>query len=241
MQLKEMIYKRKSFRKYKNEEISNTEIENIMSFYGKVRHLYPSIKIRLEFVNKENVKCILPWVTSKVLVLYSEEQEGYLENAGFILQQLDLYIQSMGLGSCYLGMGKLDTKALSSIKDNLKYVMMLAIGHPKGDFRTSLKEFNRKSLSKISLQEDLRLEPARIAPSSLNSQPWYFMQSKDSIQVFCIKDGLFKTKARNEMNLIDMGIALAHLYISYPETFEFYKEENFQEVKNYIYIGSITI
>ena len=29
-----------------------------------------------------------------------------LENAGFIFQQVDLYIQSLGLGSCWVGLGR---------------------------------------------------------------------------------------------------------------------------------------
>lgn len=45
-------------------------------------------------------------------------------NAGFIYQQVDLYLQSQGFGACWIGMGK----AKSSRKD-LKSVILIAFGN----------------------------------------------------------------------------------------------------------------
>ena len=38
-----------------------------------------------------------------------------------------------------------------------------------------------------------------------------------------------------------MGIALAHLYVANPETFEFYIKNEFEDIKGYSYVGSIKI
>ena len=43
------------------------------------------------------------------------------------------------------------------------------------------------------------------------------------------------------MNRIDMGIALAHLYVANEDTFRFFKAENVVEVPGYGYIGSVTL
>jgi len=114
----------------------------------------------------------------------------------------------------------------------MKFVIMLAFGHPKGDqLRHDLKGFKRKPMEQITDKPDPRLEPARLAPSAVNSQPWYFTHEEDIIHVYCAKKG----------SRLDAGIALAHLYVANEETFLFLKAKNVSEVTGYRYIGSFTI
>lgn len=242
MELKELIYKRKSVRSYTGEPLDQDILEKILMFAKNAKPLYANIKVRAEIVDKEEVKCILPWITPQLIAIFSEDKEGALENAGFIFQQVDLYLQSIGLGACWLGMGKI-TPAVDNLKnDGMKFVMLLTIGHPKGEYqRKSLSEFKRKPLSDISDRVDERLEPARFAPSSVNSQPWYFVHEGEMIHAYCILQGLFKMKMLGDMNQIDMGIALAHLYVANPDTFRFYKVENPKTLKGYEYIGSVCL
>jgi len=42
-------------------------------------------------------------------------------------------------------------------------------------------------------------------------------------------------------NPIDVGIALAHLYVSNQDTFEFFKKSDVDQIKGYTYTGSIRI
>ena len=103
-----------------------------------------------------------------------------------------------------------------------------------------LKEiiYKRKSLSEISDQEDKKLEPARLAPSSVNSQPWYFIHEDDKIHVYCVNQKLLKYLGN--MNRIDMGIALTHLYTANPDTFQFFRSTPKTNLQGYYYIGSFT-
>ena len=241
MSLNEMIYKRLSVRKYTPEILSETAIYKIEKFLSDVKRLYPDIKIRMEILGKENIRCMLPWIPDQVAVFYSEEKEGYLENAGFIFQQLDLYLQDQGYGTCWLGLGRLNSSAKSQIDDGMKYVIMLGIGYPQEEFRNDISQFNRNTLAEISDFEDERLEPARLAPSSCNSQPWYFKHDEDKFHVYCSKKGFFRNKFLGEMNQIDMGIALAHMYVANPESFTFFKLEDVQEVEEHVYVGSIRV
>src|SRR5690606_38406218 len=99
----------------------------------------------------------------------------YLTNAGYILQQLDLYLSANGLGSCWLGIAK-PTKD-ESFFSGLKFVITLAFGKPAEKLhRNEIGEFNRLPLDKIrdAVGMDNLLEPARLAPSANNSQRWYF-------------------------------------------------------------------
>lgn len=241
MNLSDMIRKRKSVRKYLPQPVDQKGIEQIEQFCAGVKPLYPDIRVRAEILDKEDVKCIFPWVPPQVLAIFSEETEGYLENVGFMFQQVDLYLQSMGLGSCWLGMGRLDSDAKSRQNDGLKFVIMLAFGYTQEQPRSDLSQFKRRALTDISDRPDERLESARLAPSSVNSQPWYFTHQIDVIHAYCVRQRGFMTKALGDMNRIDMGIALAHLYVSNPDTFTFFQSGKAGEVKNHAYIGSIKL
>ena len=229
MTLKEMICHRKSCRSFSGKPVDAELIAKIRNF--EMKPLYPEIKVRWDIVSRNQVKCICPWTTPQLITIYSEEADGYLENIGFLFQQMDLYLQTLGLGVCWLGMGRMNPKTVNPV-ENMKFVIMLAFGHPKGDqLRHDLKGFKRKPMEKITDKADLRLEPARLAPSAVNSQPWYFTHEGDTIHVHCSKKGY----------RLDAGISLAHLYVANAESFRFFKTKNITEVPGYDYIGSCVI
>jgi len=229
MTLNEMIYRRKSCRSFTNVPVDAALIEIIKAF--PMKPLYPEIKVHWEIVPRNQVKCICPWTTPQVITIYSEETEGWLENVGFLFQQMDLYLQSIGLGVCWLGMGRMNPKTATAVTGK-KFVIMLAFGHPKGDqTRHDVKAFRRKSLEQIADRADPQLEPARLAPSAVNSQPWYFTHDGDSIHVYCGCKG----------SRLDAGIALAHLYTANRETFRFFQTANAPTVTGFNYIGSVTL
>ena len=234
MTLNDMITRRKSCRSFTGIPVDAEMIERILSFEPAA--LYPEIKVRMDIVSRDKVKCICPWTTPQLITVYSEQCDGWLENVGFIFQQMDLYLQSLGLGVCWLGMGKMNPKPAPEV-EGMEFVIMLAFGHPKGDqLRRSLKEFRRKPMEQITDRADPNLEAARLAPSSVNSQPWYFTHEGEAIHVFCTRKGL-----AGYMNRIDMGIALAHLYAAHEDSFRFFKAENTPDVPGYGYIGSVTL
>ena len=230
MTLHEMIYHRKSCRSFTGKPVDAEEIEKILSL--EMKPLYPEIKVRMDIVSRNNVKCICPWTTPQLITVYSEETEGYLENIGFLFQQMELYLQTLGLGVCWLGMGRMNPKTTAEEVEGMKFVIMLSFGIPKGNqLRHDIKSFKRRSLEQIADRADLRLEPARLAPSAVNSQPWFFSHEGDTIHVYCAKKG----------SRLNIGIALAHLYVANEETFRFFKAENVSVVPDYDYIGSVIL
>ncbi len=234
MTLNEMIYHRKSCRSFTGKPVDGEVIEQILSF--EMKPLYPEIKVRMDVIGREMVKCICPWTTPQVIAIYSEEAEGWLENIGFLFQQMDLYLQTLGLGVCWLGMGKINP-AVAPDTDGMKFAIMLAFGHPKGAcLRQDGKGFRRKSLAQIADRADPALEPARLAPSSVNSQPWYFVHEGSAIHVYCTSKGF-----AGDMNRMDMGIALAHLYVANAEHFRFFRVDTAPAVAKHTYIGSVNL
>lgn len=238
MDLKNYITKRKSTRSYLDTPVDNVTIKKIEDFILSIKPLYPHIKTKAVLVNKKDVKTIMPWFPTQAFALYSEEKDGMYENIGFMFQQLDLYFHSLGLGSFWIGLGKANNTVSEQIH-GMKFVILLAFGYPKdSSFRTSSSDFKRKSLTEISNISDFYLEPARLAPSAINSQPWYFVTQNDVVHVYQIKRSALAPKMLKNLNRIDMGIALSHIYVSYPDSFKFFELNDFPCEKGKEYIGS---
>jgi hypothetical protein len=130
-------------------------------------------------------------------------------------------------------------KPVENGKDGLEFIISLAFGKPEGSPYRELSGFNRKPLGKISDTADRRLEPARLAPSAINSQPWYFVSTGNGFNCYCAKK--FPAALYERLNKIDVGIALAHLYVTYQDKFSFSVQDKAKQVKGHYYVGSVGI
>ena len=230
MNLKEQIFVRKSCRKYLDEEI---EMDMIHDFISKAKPLNDEIHYYYEILTPDNLNIRTRWSAPYYLALFSEKKDNYLENIGFIFQQVSLFMQSIGIGSCWVGLASVKGK-------NPDFVIAISFGK-SDDLTRDLSGFKRKRLSEISDFEYDVLIPARLAPSAINSQPWYFKHSDDGFDVYQVKQNILKRQVLKKWNPIDVGIALAHMYVANPKTFRFDKKANFENINGYEYIGSIEI
>ena len=229
MDLADQIYKRKSCRKYLNDKIDLTTIEEFLS---NVNPLISEIDYSYDILTSDNVSSKMIWNSPHYLAIYSERKENYGVNVGFVFEQVSLFMQSIGIGSCWVGMG-------SPKEENPDFVILMAFGK-SNNFERDVTQFKRKNLSEITDINDERLEPARLAPSAINMQPWYFKHSEEGFDVFKVKHSFLKRKIVARWNDIDIGIALAHMYVSNPDTFNF-EFKNKEDIKGYAYIGSLKI
>ena len=240
--MKQTIRKRKSTRNYTGVPVEEPLLGKVSAHLKELKPLYPNIAVHAEIVTKEQVRCFFPWTPPQFIAVYSEEADGYLENVGFLFQQMDLYLQSMGLGVCWIGMGRMSENEPDLIRQNpaLKFVILLAFGYPKDTaWRQDASEFKRHELSQIADTEDERLEPARLAPSSINSQPWYFTHEGDVYHAYRTQPTRIKSLVG--MNRIDMGIALAQLFVENPDTFRFFSVDSPAKIKGCHYTGSFCL
>ena len=211
------IFKRKSFHLFRgvgNDTVTQDELKSIEEAYNDFESLYPGIRtaIRIVPAGRVNFKrdaeyCIL---------IYSEEKENYLMNAGYIGEQLDLYLVSHDIGSLWFGIGKPDEPEY----DGLKYVIMIAIHKVKNQslYRKDMFRAKRKPLDEIWSGDTLGIaDIARFAPSACNSQPWYTENSGDCLTVYRykkpVKIGIMTPAAAEYFNRIDIGIYLCILEI----------------------------
>lgn len=217
LELYNTIFKRKSIRKYDMTPLSDEKLADIKAYTDKLRPLDDSIKYSFEFIGGNDVKFLLPVkLAPHYICIYSEKKEGYLMNAGYMLQQLDLYLSASNIGSLWFGMGK-PAKDILKYKNGLDFVILLAFGNAAEPLhRQSTSEFKRKSISEITSIEgaEQMLEPVRLAPSATNSQPWFFSGNTREIIVSRKKLNFMKEKMLGEFNQINIGISLCHLWLT---------------------------
>lgn len=123
-ELYEMIFKRKSFHIFRDigdEYISSQEIENIKKTYQTFTPLYSDIRTEIKIVPADATTCKRG--QQYCVLLYSEKKENYLQNIGYLGEQLDLYLVSQNIGTLWFGIGKTDEPSF----EGLDFVIMIAI------------------------------------------------------------------------------------------------------------------
>ena len=237
-----VIFKRKSLRKFVKEPLEAWVLEGIKEQIRTLEPLFEDIKTEVAILGEQEIGGIFSIKAPHYLAIYSETKEGHFLNAGYLLQQLDLYLSKEEIGTVWLGLGKPQENLKA--KDGLPYVVTLAFGKSQEKVhRSSSSDFKRKDLSEISSlsgYEELA-EAVRLAPSSTNNQPWYLEGGEEEITVYCKKMSKVKSTffpLGKKLIAIDMGIALCHLKIAalHLEKDIKFKKENKAETTNYDYV-----
>ena len=240
MNLQETIYKRQSIRKYKKTPLSSEIIGELRNFIENAKALNPNIEWSYDIVGSDNVRMLQRFKAPHALLMFSEKKQNYLQNIGFIFQQVDLYLQSNGIGSCWIGAG--GPKNYENPNPEHEFVIMMVFGYPQNELYRELSQFERKIICEISDERDSRLMPARYAPSAANTQTWYFTHNDDGSYNMYRNRRKFRLNKKMDMwNQVDMGIALAHMYVANPDTFEFVLDNPHEELKNKVFEGSFVI
>jgi len=241
--LYEMIFKRKSFHLFRNighEHITEEELKDIEEQFTKLEPLVENIKVKMKIV-KEGATCKRG--QEYCILFYSEKKDNYLQNIGYIGEQLDLYLVSKNIGTLWFGIGKVDEKEI----DGLDFVIMIAIAKVDSSdkFRKDMYKSKRKELSEI-WNGDNYLDIAnivRFAPSACNTQPWIVESSNQELKVYRYrkegKRGIMPKDLVIYYNQIDIGIFICFLElclnkndIKYDRSV--YVEENHENEKKLI-------
>jgi hypothetical protein len=208
--LYETIFKRKSIRKYESAPLDKATMDMVRSEMASLKPMVPGIRTEVRILEADTVKGMFMAGAPHYMAIYSEEKEGFSANAGFMLQQMDLFLSANGLGCCWQG-GAKPTKKVEPVA-GLEFVYIIAFGKPTEPLhRQSVSEFKRKALSEISDIKgmDEMLEPVRLAPSGVNNQSWYYRGDANRIDAYHAKSMMF-----DQMNQVNAGIGMCHLWLS---------------------------
>ena len=240
-ELYNMIFKRKSFHLFRNigkEHITDEEIKDIENEFKKLTPLVEDIKVKIEIV-KEGASCRRG--QEYCILFYSEKKDNYLQNIGYLGEQLDLYLVSKNIGTLWFGIGKVDEPQ----KDGLDFVIMIAIAKVDSEekFRKDMYKSKRKEIQEIWSGENYIdiANIVRFTPSACNTQPWRVESSKNEIKVYRYrkegKRGIMPKDRVIYYNQIDIGIFLCFLElcldknnIKYEKNI--YVEENHENENN---------
>lgn len=254
MNMFEAIFSKKSVHRFQQEKLEWSVISDILNFADNLPMLIDDIAVEFKLVSnierKQGFRGLTAAKAPYYLCISSEVKEDYLINAGYLMQQLNLYIATKGLGSCFLS----SANPGSALKATMKYEYVIALAFGKTFdplFRNSLEAKRLPENEVIVFKEEVTpdiiqiLSAARLAPSIFNSQPWRFVVYKNRIHVFA-KKNLLLAKALDKNNMIDMGIMLSNFLLSAEELWVEVSLSKSEVIKNKIlpnndYICTISI
>ena len=220
------IFKRKSFHFFKDTgTLSADELQALEDFIKTVKPLQAEIKTEICIVPEPETTCRRGG--EYCILLYSETKDGYLQNVGYIGEQIDLYLAAHDIGALWFGIGK--PKAMQV--NGLDFVIMISVAKmPVDKFRKDMFKSKRKPLDEIWRGQPLGFsEIVRFAPSACNTQPWIVENTGSDLLVYRFKKpgkrGIMPADKVRYYNKIDMGIflfiletCLAHENYQYDRT-----------------------
>ena len=213
----EMIFRRKSFHVFRNvgnESISENELNDIQNAYSEFAPLNPEIKTAIRIVPEKETNCKRGG--EYCILLYSEKKDGYLQNIGYLGEQLDLYLVSKNIGTLWFGIGKTNEEHF----ENMEFVIMFSIRKisDRSKYRKDMFKSKRKSVEEIweGKQIPYVSDIVRFAPSACNSQPWH-VKNDGELSVYRYKKpgkrGIMPAEKVSFYNCIDIGIFICFLDI----------------------------
>lgn len=189
------------------DRLSEAELSALDAFLKTLRPLHPEIKTLVRVVPARETTCMRG--AEYCILFYSEKKGDYLRNAGYMGEQADLYLNSVGIGALWYGMGKPRAKKA----EGLDYVIMIAMAKvPADSFRRDLSQTKRKDVPAIWSGDGLGVSDiVRYAPSACNLQPWFVENDGSGLKVFRVwpaKRGIMPAGKVNFFNRMDIGIFL---------------------------------
>lgn len=256
--IKKVISARYSVRNYNGDYLSQEIIEKIETYIKNLTNPFNK-KIKIQLVKKHTGNKDIKLGTYGVikgaqyfLTAICQKDDLSLIALGYSLEKVILYCTSIGLGTVWLGgtFKKSDFAKAIELQDDEIMPIVSPVGYEGGrkslfaivvgrnrNKRNSFSHsfFNRDfntPLTEVDAGEYFEpLEMVRLAPSSLNKQPWRIVKEDDKIH-FYFADNKGST-------IIDMGIALCHFHLTAIENnlkgeFKFIDSKKKNENFNYV-------
>jgi nitroreductase len=225
MDMFESIFSRRSVHHFEQEKVGWETIECILKFANNLPMLIDGNAVEFKLVSnvekKQGFCGPLAVKAPYYICLSSEKGTDYLINAGYLMQQLNLYITSKGLGTCFMNLINPGHKLKATMK--YEYVAALAFGKTTEPLcRSSLEAKRLPEKETVVYKEDVPqsihqlITAARLAPSAYNTQPWRFVVYRTRIHIF-VRKNILPLMKLHSCNLIDTGIMMANLLIAAEE------------------------
>ncbi len=259
----EAIFRRKSIRSYSSEKLE--QVDQIVPWFYEVPMKFCQMEFEpIVVVNEKHMaeKKIFRGMVSKVahvgapyyIIFRCEKKKDYLIQTGYMVERVVLKLTASGAATCWIG-ALFHTNTIDEMYENQRHLenaILVAVGKPlsplalfRNDNRINAKRKIPEEICLTPVPDWFQplLEAARVAPSSMNSQPWRFFAGRDSVDVYLREETrpILGAKLKN-LNQIDIGIALAHIDIAAEAnhiSIEMLKKEEPAQILGHSYIMTI--
>lgn len=243
MNMYEAIFVRKSVKKFVMEELEQSILDQILQFAKELPLVLDHADVEFVIMNNvdsqsANSKLLTIKAPYYFVVACGNEPEELL-NAGFLMEQITLYIASRGLGTGLLSHVRFLAEKVEGLEKNP--VLVLAFGQTKEIMYRDSRKIHRLPekevvLYKTDVKTDVKLmvKAARLAPSYLNTQPWRLVVYDNRIHVFSKKNGLI-TDFINEKKYLDVGVMVANMLLVAEELWIDVQVEKLENISNKLF------
>ncbi|MCI8513523.1 MAG: hypothetical protein HFI93_02665 [Lachnospiraceae bacterium] len=247
----EAICQRRSVRRYKNEVLPQKLFHHILRFQEEILPLDPGILTEWQVINAIEGKCPLKGhflvKAPYYLVLHSEDKPGAAKNAGYMMEQMVIFLTMKGIGTCYQGAAK-----APELSPGKKPQIVIAFGCGDEDRFREEKKAGRKPASELCTWKEEGDKIARAvlqaliaSPSAMNRQPWRFVYRKGCFHMFVKKSGRIE-RLTGGLKEVDCGIAMANGVLAAEEMWldtRWFTEMNLKgkEFANLDYVASLDL
>lgn len=235
MGLYNSIFQRKSCRKYDMNPLEQDVFGEMEQAIQGFKKLYSDVTLEHRFAAK--VKGRFKADAPHYLVISGQNTPGQMEQTGFVYEQLVLWLDAREIGSVWLGSSR-DADTMDTDRD----IITIAFGRSPESVHRSSGQFKRERIEKISnATDDACVQAVHVAPSGMNTQPWYFEKQNDKVLVYKKR---FKPpiSLMYKLSDVDMGIGLCHYALACEEMgtgFSFVRQESLPEKSGYIPFGIV--
>ncbi len=213
--LQEAVLQRHSVRNYKDKKI---EEEKIALIREKISELNKEGDLNLHFSDDagKTFRSFLSRMSGlgsapSAIICSGPDSEDLEERVGYYGEQLVLYIQQLGLNSCWVGMfSRKQAEKLMPVENGERTVIAIAVGYGE----TQGKERKTKSFEEVAeIPEGTEapnwfregVKAALLAPTAINQQKFTIRLKEDETVEFIDNGGVFSR--------VDLGIVKCHFEI----------------------------
>lgn len=235
MYLYSSIAHRKSCRTFDMTPLDKSMFTQITEAIQGFDRLYPDVPLTYRFSQK--VKGRFGVEAPHYLIISGEGKPDEQESAGFLFEQLVLWFDAHEIGSVWLGSSK-DATTKNTSHD----ILTIAFGRSPESIHRTKDQFKRVDIETITNDpKDVRIQALHLAPSGMNTQPWYLEKQDGKILVY-------QKKLKAPVSLIyklsdvDMGIGLCHYAVACKKegrSFRFTAQTDLPEKPGYKPFGTI--
>lgn len=229
-----LISERKSVRTFDSDEITPLVRDDILKYARGIKTPYgQEVDVRILDKGMHGLSSPVIVGTDTYIAGKMERAEHAEEAFGYFFEELVLYIQSLGLGTTWIG-GTMDRKAFEDameLDSNEVMPCVSPIGKPADKrsiretmMRKGLRADSRKKFEELFFDGSIDvplsearypelseiLEAVRLAPSAVNKQPWRVIVTSTGAHFYIKHDMGYIDSTGWDMQKIDMGIALCH-------------------------------